>query len=142
MKRSLLVAAGALLSLGAGIVAHAQSEPSRYVIKVPFSFFVGTQELSAGTYYVDSKRPFLNSSLSLEFIHKADEAWIALPQTATLESKDKTGAPKLVFHQYGGAYFLSEFWNGHGQGKKLAESAQESEMARKQSPSGLSIAAR
>jgi hypothetical protein len=140
MKRALLVAIGGLLSLGAGVAAYAQS--SLYVVKVPFTFFVGQRQLPAGTYYVDSKRPFDNSPLTLEFIRSGGEAGVALPAAATLQSKEKTTAPKLVFHRYGSIYFLSEFWGADGRGKQIAPSAQEMELATKETPKELAIAAR
>jgi hypothetical protein len=142
MKRSFLVAVGGVLSLAAGVAAQAQMQKSVYVVNVPFAFFVGSRELPAGTYYVDSKRPFFNSALTIESIRRGGEAGVTLPTTSTLEAKEQTTTPKLVFHQYAGAYFLSEFWGGHGQGKKVTESAQENELARKQAPKDLTIAAR
>jgi hypothetical protein len=140
MKRAFLVAVCGLVILGAGFAANAQ--PSVYVVNVPFPFFVGQQQLPAGTYYVDSKRPFDSSSLTLEFIRSGGHAGIALPAAATLESKEKIPTPKLVFHQYGGFYFLSQFWGADGRGKQLAESSRETELAKKQAPTNLSIAAR
>jgi len=140
MKRAFLVAIGGVLSLGVGVAAYAQN--SLYVVKVPFTFFVGQRQLPAGTYYVDSKRPFDNSPLTMEFIRSGGQAGVALPAAATLESKEKATTPKLVFRQYGSFYFLSEFWGADGRGKQLAPSGQEMELATKQSPKELAIAAR
>ena len=140
MKRAFLVAVGGLLSFGAGLAAYAQT--TVYVFKIPFAFFVGTRELPAGTYYVDSKRPFDSSQLTLEFIRSDSEAGIALPSAKTLEAKETRTTPKLVFHQYGSVYFASEFWGENGRGKQLAESSQEIQLAGKQAPTDLTIAAR
>jgi hypothetical protein len=140
MKRSLLIAAGALLSLGAGLAASAQ--PSAYVVKVPFAFHVGKQELPAGTYYVDSKRLGIESTISVETIRQAGEAGIVLHTVSDLRAKNKTAALKLVFHQYNGVYFLSQFWGVDGFGKQLAVSPQETEMAMKKAPVSLTIASR
>jgi hypothetical protein len=137
MKRGLLIAAGALLSLGAGLAASAQ--PSSYVVTVPFSFHVGKQELPAGTYYVDSKRSSIESTLSVEWIRRAGEVGVPLKAVSDLEAKDKTAEPKLVFHQYNGAYFLSQIWGTEGHGKQLAVSPQETEMAMKKAPKDLAI---
>jgi hypothetical protein len=140
MKRVFLVAVGVLLSLGAGLAAGAQVKV--YVFKIPFAFFVGTRELPAGTYYVDSTRPFDSSQVTLEFLRSGGEAGIPLPAAKALEAKETTTAPKLVFHQYGGIYFVSEFWGANGRGKQLAESSQEIQLAGKQAPTNLTIAAR
>jgi hypothetical protein len=139
MKRSLLVAAGALLSLGAGLAASAQS--SDYVVSVPFSFHIGKQALPGGTYYV-SRRSSLGSMVGVNTIRQAGEAGIVLPTVANLEAKDKTAAPKLVFHRYNGVYFLSQVWDGSGLGKQLATSSEETEMATKEAPKDLTIAGR
>src|SRR5206468_5006070 len=37
-------------------------------------------------------------------------------------------APKLVFHRYHDQYFLSEIWNGRGQGSRFSVSKQEQEI--------------
>jgi len=140
MKRAILFAVVGLLFLGAGLAAYAQ--PSQYVVNVPFPFFVGEHQLPAGVYYVDSKRPFDSSPMTIEILHSGNDAGIALQTAATLESKDKAPAAKLVFHQYGTAYFLTQFWGSDGRGKQLAETSRETELARKQSPTDLSIAAR
>jgi hypothetical protein len=141
MKRAFLVAVGGLLSLGAGLAAYAQT--TVYVFKIPFAFFVGTREFPAGTYYIDSKRPFDSSQLTLEFIRSGSEAAeIALPSAKTLDAKETRTTPKLVFHQYGSVYFVSEFWGQNGRGKQLAESSQEIQLAGKQAPTDLTIAAR
>lgn len=112
-----------------------------YVVNIPFPFYVGEKQLPAGTYYVESKKPFDNSVLTLEFIRSAGEAGIALPSISTLESEGKTAEPKLVFHEYGNVHFLFQFWGGHGQGKQLVLSPLEREMASKQVPRDLAIAA-
>lgn len=140
MKRAFLVAVGGLLSLGAGLSAYAKT--TVYVFKIPFAFFVGTRELPPGTYYVDSERPLDSSQLTLEFIRSGGEAGIPLPSAKILEAKETTTTPKLVFHQYGGVYFVSEFWGGKGRGKQLAESSQEIQLAEKQASTDLTIAAR
>ena len=140
MKRAYLVALGVLFSLGAGLAVYAQS--ALYLVNIPFSFYVGEKQLPAGTYYVESKKPFDNSALTLEFIRTAGEAGIALPSISTLESQDKTAEPRLIFHEYGNVHFLFQFWGGHGQGKQLVLSPLEREMASKQVPQDLAVSAR
>lgn len=139
MKRAYLVAVVGFLSLGAGLATLAQT--SVYVVNVPFSFYVGDRQLPAGTYYIDSKRPFESSTLTLEFIRSGNDAGIALPAVSTVEAKEETNTPKLVFHEYGNVHFLTEFWNGHGRGKQLALSSLEREISKKQTPTDLSVAA-
>ena len=140
MKRAFLVAVGGLLSFGAGLAACAQL--TVYTFKIPFAFFVGTREFPAGTYYVDSTRPFDSSQVTVEFMRSGGKAGIPLTSAKTLVAKETTTAPKLVFHQYDGVYFVSEFWSENGRGKQLAESSQELQLAGKQAPKDLTIAAR
>jgi hypothetical protein len=139
MKRAYLVALGVLFSFAVGVAA--QSRNALYVINIPFSFYVGEHQLPAGKYYVESKRPFDSSPLTLEFLRTDNNTEIALPSISNLESNGKGAEPKLVFHEYGNLHFLFQFWGSYGQGKQLVLSPLEREMASKQIPQPVSIAA-
>lgn len=139
MKRAYLVALAVLFTFAASVAA--QPENALYAVNIPFSFYVGEHQLPAGKYYVESKHPFDNSPLTLEFLRTSDNAEIALPSISNLESEDKAAEPKLVFHEYGNLHFLFQFWGSYGQGKQLVLSPLEREMASKQIPQDVSVAA-
>lgn len=140
MKRAYMVALGVLFSFAAGLAAQPQN--ALYAVNIPFSFYVGEHQLPAGKYYVESKRPFDSSPLTLEFLRTDDNTEIALPSISNLESNDKGAEPKLIFHEYGNLHFLFQFWGSYGQGKQLVLSPLEREMASKQIPQDVSVAAR
>ena len=136
MKRGLVIAAGALLaSLSAGVVAKAQPGA---VFAVPFTFHVGKQELPAGTYYVGAARL---GSRAEQFRRVGGPNVFALA-TADITVRDRSAKPKLVFHEYNGTYFLSEVWGEGSEGKQFPVSVQETELARKSTPTELQLASR
>jgi hypothetical protein len=140
MKRAYLVALAMVVSLGGGVATRAQSV--LYAVNIPFPFYVGDRQLPAGKYYVESKRPLENSGLTFELLRTEDNAAVPLPSIFNLESENKASDAKLIFHEYGNVHFLFQFWGSYGQGKQLVVSPLEREMARKQVPQDVSIAAR
>jgi hypothetical protein len=140
MKRVYLVALAVWFILGGDVAARAQSV--LYAVNIPFPFYVGDRQLPAGKYYVESKRPMENSGLTLEFLRTEENGAVPLPSIFSLESENKTSEGRLVFHEYGSVHFLFQFWGSYGQGKQLLLSPLEREMASKQVPQDVSVAAR
>ena len=68
---------------------------------VPFNFTVGATSLPAGTYSVTKSSP----SIIMIRSHDKPVATLSLVQATDHKAK---GGGKLVFHRYGGRYFLSE----------------------------------
>jgi len=91
--------------------AHAQTGltyglPSARVT-VPFAFECGSRHLEAGTYEI---KPVTNHIISLHKAYSGDSGTMLM-----VMQDDSSRIPtksKVVFHQYGGTYFLSEVWQG------------------------------
>jgi hypothetical protein len=110
MKMSLTIIASIIGAFGVvvvtiGLVAHGQSLTANAA--VPFDFFVGKTPMHAGNYTL---RP--TSFDPGEILLKDDEGKSASLFIAFPLDKDSGGETKLVFHRYGGEYFLSQVWNG------------------------------
>jgi hypothetical protein len=76
---------------------------------IPFNFSVGNRVLPAGNYTV--------SSLSTQGVLKLqnhDDSAIAIMLLSSPVQASSEQKTKLVFHRYGGTYFLSQVWRGYG----------------------------
>jgi hypothetical protein len=99
----------------------------RLTADIPFEFHVGTRVMPAGQY---DMRPIFGNN---------ESAWLI----SCYECGATTGAQpyrageahiegRLIFHKYGGTYFLSEWWSSDsGVRFALPESKVEREIARK-----------
>jgi hypothetical protein len=100
--------------------------------KVPFSFAVGDKVLPAGSYTLKSK------SSHVLMIKNRDQSASAL----ILFHEDGNRSPnggKLVFHKYGGEYFLSEVLSDNaGMHAQLPESKREKTVQLQQARLGTS----
>jgi len=95
-------------------------------VAVPFNFVVGTQNFSAGDYTL---RSFSYNSKLLQTPNGQILTIITLP--ITVESSEARITAKLVFHQYGGMYFLSQIWDaGNPSGRQMLKSPIETQMAK------------
>ena len=119
--------AGASLLVMLGVAPlFAQSGSTMILVQVPFAFVVGDRTLPAGEYTVRSEGPV--GVLIQNTDGKA--AIFALPHA--IQSPKATPHSRLVFHQYGDTYFLSELWRpGNKTGQKLNMSPRELELAGK-----------
>jgi hypothetical protein len=117
--------AASLLVMLAVAPLFAQSA-SWMTAQIPFAFVVGNQTLPAGEYTV---RPEGHGQSGLLIQNTDGKAAIfALPHA--IQSPNVTPHPRLVFHQYGETYFLSELWRpGNNTGQKLNMSPRERELA-------------
>ena len=124
MKTQLLRFALFFVGLAWVASAMAQSRPGDVRVQVPFSFHVGNRQLPPGSYVV---APAAEGLLHI-FNTKDSHSHMFTPVNRLQGSSSQT--PKLVFHRYGGSYFLSEVWNANGTiGRELPRSKAEEEFA-------------
>jgi hypothetical protein len=105
MKKLALSLIGALSFLLTGGSAFAQAVHVR--VNIPFEFTVSNQALPAGEYQVISA-DMPNNPTVLQ-IRQLDGPLATYVTASDLESSNASAETKLVFHQYGDTYFLSEF---------------------------------
>jgi hypothetical protein len=99
MKRITAVALLAIANFAMAGISFAQS--SGVEAKIPFDFTVGDKTLPAGNYTIKS------ASDKLIVIKNQDRPASAFT-TVNQDSKSVPNGGKLLFHKYGGQYFLSE----------------------------------
>ena len=118
MKRNLL----AMLALGLLLAASAHAQTALKV-NIPFDFVVNGHNMSAGEYRVEA----LGSAANAISINGADKA---LALTFSCEGNEPASTSKLVFHRYGGEYFLAQVWTaGKSSGRQLPRGSAEREIA-------------
>ena len=99
--------------------AHAQSAARA---NVPFAFKVGTTQMPAGTYSVQSK-----VGTNLVTVRNVQTGTSALAMGRQESPSKKTD--KLIFHRYGSQYFLTEILGSQGsQAMVLPATKQEKEL--------------
>jgi len=112
-----------MLSLVTASATKAQS--SRQVANIPFDFVVGSEELQAGEYRVET----VSSTGMAMKISGEHQGVYRLSSTITASRRAETG--KLVFHRYGNRYFLAEIWTpGESVGRELLKSKDEKAVER------------
>jgi len=118
---------GLFLVLAVGSV-QAQSEGSLEV-NIRFDFQVGNKVLPAGEYTV---RRLSQNSMIVESADGSERVIAQVP--GRVERGRKTNSEKMVFHQYGDQYFLTQVWmTRDGDGRELATSKAEREASKAQS---------
>ena len=119
MKLAMLTLAATFLMLPA--MAVAQLGPSNHiVVEVPFQFMVGNRALPAGRYIV---KQAYEESLMLAIENTSAKVRIVFHVN---EEKAQTGqGTSLIFHQYGGRYFLNGIRLNEGIIERLSESKAE-----------------
>jgi hypothetical protein len=108
-------------------VAPARAKQSdEMTMTIPFAFTVGDTTLPAGTYRVRRT----SATTGTYLISNADgEIAAAVTSPARVQERDEARA-KLVFHIYGGEYFLSQIWLPTSfSGTELATSRRERRLA-------------
>jgi len=112
-----------MLSLVTASATKAQS--SRQVANIPFDFVVGSEELQAGEYRVET----VSSTGMAMKISGEHQGVYRLSSTITASRRAEKG--KLVFHRYGNRYFLAEIWTpGESVGRELLKSKDEKAVER------------
>src|SRR5262245_17521168 len=121
MKRyTLIIAALAML-----VTTAASAQTINVKARVPFSFSVGSSILPAGEYSLQSLG--LGRALAMR---NRDVNITKVVLSNSCQSPTATKS-KLIFHRYGGSYFLSQIWTeGSSLGYEVPMSAREKEMAR------------
>ena len=101
MKRTTAITLLAIANFAMAGTSFAQSNGVRAT--VPFDFTVGSKLLPAGTYTIAPA----TENKSVIVIRSHDKAFAALSLVHQDDNKSPNGG-KLLFHKYGGQYFLSE----------------------------------
>ena len=127
MKKQILRAAAGfglfsvLALVAAAGTARAQS-PVRLTVDVPFDFYVGDQLMPAGRYTVGRAVKGTDRTLIVAGQNEDDRAAVVTTPVAGRESRSTA----LVFHRYGGEYFLRGAWTaGDAEGRGFRESKRE-----------------
>jgi hypothetical protein len=112
-------------------VASVQAQSKgKLEVSIPFDFQVGSKTLPAGEYSI--KRLTQNSML----VQSADGEVSAIAQTPGAVQtgvNQKAAEERLVFHQYGTQFFLSQIWMVKGSdGRELNKSEAERQASREQ----------
>ena len=127
MKKQILRAAttfglfSVLALVAAAGTARAQS-PVRLTVDVPFDFYVGDQPMPAGRYTI--RRAVKDTDRTL-VVAGQDEDDRTVAVTAPVAGRE-SGRSALVFHRYGGEYFLRSAWTaGDAEGREFRVSKRE-----------------
>jgi hypothetical protein len=97
-----------------------QSRRGDVIANIPFPFVVDGHALPPGGYIIT---PIGETNLRIYGNRKS-----VIFQTHSVEGKAPESVGKIVFHRYGGAYFLSEVWvaaNSAGRQLFLSQAEQE-----------------
>jgi hypothetical protein len=140
MKKALFqITMTAMLALGFLAASQPARAQERLVANVPFAFTVGKMILPAGEYQVQN---WTDGSVML-LIQATDRSASTFVASHAVESNKRHGQCKLIFHQYGGRYFLSQIWVGESRGRELPKSAEEKEalLAHNEKPNQVAIVA-
>lgn len=133
MKKNLI----AVLTLGLLLAAPALAQTASMNVNVPFDFIVNGKTLPAGEYRVDG----LSTSTSTIAIRNTEKTAKLMALTNGCESIEAADASKLVFHRYGGQYFLAQVWSaGSSEGRELPRSRAEREVASNNQPAPQIVA--
>lgn len=133
MKKNLI----AVLTLGLLLAAPALAQTASMKVNVPFDFIVNGKTLPAGEYRVDG----LSTSTSTIAIRNTEQSAKLMTLTNGCESTEAAEASKLVFHRYGGQYFLAQVWSaGSSEGRELPRSRAEREVASNNQPAPQLVA--
>jgi hypothetical protein len=126
MKRQLWKVGAFLAALLGTSIAVGQSNQDETVADIPFTFTVADHSFPPGRYTVTP----VNQTL-LRIFNSHNQGTVVLAHTTEGVAPEETG--RMVFHRYGGAYFLSEVWDPASRtGHKLTESRIEADLTRKQ----------
>jgi len=117
----------ALIGLGL-LLATASAYAQTGVVKanVPFNFIVAKTQIPAGEYTIHR----VATAGSAMTIQSSDRKLIQVVLPNACESMQAQEKTKLVFHRYGGQYFLAQVWTaGNNRGIELPKSRRETEVA-------------
>ena len=93
------------------------------IIHIPFNFSVGEKSLPAGKYVIER---IWKTSDAVWVIRRKDNVGKAMLLTRPVRAEETQQETRLVFHQYGDLYFLSEIWTvGDATGREIQISNRE-----------------
>src|SRR5260370_1717168 len=108
------------------VTVSAKSERIRVITS--FSFIVGKKTLPAGEYTVEPNR---KDSDNVWLVQSKEGHASALFTTNTVRASETQEEARLVFHRYGGQYFLSQIWTtGGNTGRELLMPRLERQLAK------------
>lgn len=108
------------------VTVSAQSERIR--VAMPFSFIVGQKTLPAGEYNLEPNR---EGSDYFWLLQNRDGHATVLFATDPVRASETQEQARLVFHKYGGQYFLSQIWTpGGNAGRELPMPRLERQLAK------------
>jgi hypothetical protein len=110
-----------VLVIAASLSAQSNGCPVR--ANIPFDFDAGSTHFSAGEYDVSA----IDSQGALAIVGRDSES--ALVNSRRAQSSSPAAGTKLIFHQYGGSYFLYQIWvEGESSGRELPKTKLEKEL--------------
>lgn len=135
MKNAWFAIVAAMVLMLAVAPAYGQMDvTSTLKLGISFSFSVGNRTLPAGEYLF---APLNDKTIKIQNV---DGQHSVVAMIGSVISGSGPQRPKLVFHRYGGRYFLSQAWLRYSDaGRELFVSAQELELARTQTQSTVIV---
>ena len=128
-------AVAALLTITFFSIGLVHGQTSWFKLDIPFAFYMGDTLLPAGRYQLENLTGNAMRVFAVQGRQSATVATFAVNRTA-----EKPGS-KLIFNRYGKDYFLTEMWGiDHAEGRKLLPSPVERELAKKITPTRLTLA--
>jgi hypothetical protein len=116
------IALSGLLVLLTFSAALGQSD-RQTIIYIPFNFTAGEKQFPAGKYAFER---IWKSTDSVWMIRRNDNVSKAMLLTRPVRANEAQQQTRLVFHQYGDLYFLSEIWTvGDATGRAIQTSHRE-----------------
>ena len=123
MKKQQLFSLLAAVVLTTAGSLSAQTTDRPVQANIPFDFNAGSQHYSAGQYSLKAISP-----VALAIVGQGSESGLVISRGA--ESSRASASTKLIFHQYGGSYFLYQIWvEGENSGRELPMTRVEKELA-------------
>ena len=130
-KQGTAFLAGVAILVGLAMPLFAQ-HAALMKIDVPFDFVAENRWMQAGAYTI---QPMLDGRL---LIRSADGKFATTVLSFRARLKTTATASQVVFHRYGGDYFLAQLWmQGEDTGREVLKGQKESELARKRVPQHL-----
>ena len=115
--------------------ANAQSSSHFVRIRVPFEFTIKDKTLPPGEYIVKRSVSGSPEMLSIRSVDGDSGEYVL---TSNVQAGARRSESKLVFHRYGGQYFLSQVWTaGDSAGRELPKSRRERGVERETAKSAM-----
>jgi hypothetical protein len=122
-----------LLFMLAVVSVQAQSR-GKIAVTIPFEFQIGSKTLPAGGYNV---KPLSQNSMLFQSEDGQQSAIVLTNNRVQADINEKAAQERLVFHQYGSKYFLSQVWPVKGgDGHELNKTNAERQAAKEQNLAG------